>query len=128
MRGTLGSPHSLLTAMHLPLLLSVFTVTTGMTAGQVAGIKHTTYTKAVHDYLDRLAPASKNAILHELMGPTVGSDVSLYGSPHGSILIRFFFLFSHLAGGHGSGRPRSRSSRVYCILGQGWLSCVSYVA
>jgi len=65
--------------MHLPLLLSVFAVTNGVTAIQVAGIKDTSHTKTVDEYLDRLAPASKNAILHELMGPTVGSDVSLYG-------------------------------------------------
>jgi hypothetical protein len=65
--------------MYLPLLLSVFAVTSGATANQVSGIKHTSRSKAVHDYLDLLAPASKNAILHELMGPTVGSDVSTYG-------------------------------------------------
>jgi hypothetical protein len=67
--------------MLLPLLqvLSVFAVINDVTANQAAGTKHTSHTKAVHDYLDRLAPASKNAILHELMGPTVGSDVSSYG-------------------------------------------------
>jgi hypothetical protein len=80
--------------MHLPLLLSVFAVTNGVTANQVAGIKHTNHTKAVHDYLDRLAPASKNAILHELMGPTVGSDVSSYRSPHDSILTSSFSFFT----------------------------------
>ena len=62
--------------MHLPLLLSVFAVAIGVAASQFAGIKHTSNTRAVHDYLDRLAPASMNAILHELMGPTVGSDVN----------------------------------------------------
>lgn len=62
--------------MHLPLLLSVFAATNGAAANRFAGIQHTSNTRAVHDYLDRLAPASKNAILHELMGPTVGSDVS----------------------------------------------------
>jgi hypothetical protein len=76
---TLRSTPILLIAMHLPLLLSVFAVTNVVTANQVAGIKHTSHTKAVHDYLDRLSPASKNAILHELMGPSVGSDVSTYG-------------------------------------------------
>ena len=60
--------------MYPPLLLSVFAVASG-----VAGVKHTSHSKAVHDYLDRLAPASKNAILHEMMGPTVGSDVSTDG-------------------------------------------------
>lgn len=65
--------------MHLPLLLSVFAVTSGVTANHAAGIKHTGHSKAVHDYLDRLALASNNAVLHELMGPTVGSDVSTYG-------------------------------------------------
>jgi hypothetical protein len=65
--------------MHFPLLLSALAVTNGVAASQVAGIKHTSHTEAVHDYLDRLAPASKNAILHGLMGPTVGSDVSSYG-------------------------------------------------
>ena len=65
-------------AMHLLLLLSVFTLANGVvaTGNQFPGFKHTTNTKAVHDYLDRLAPASKNAILYELMGPKVGSDVS----------------------------------------------------
>jgi hypothetical protein len=76
MRVALSSSLVLLVAMHLPLLLSVFAAVNSVTANQVPGIKHTSHTKAVHDYLDRLAPASKNAILHELMGPTVGSDVS----------------------------------------------------
>lgn len=77
MRGASRSFPIVLIAMLLPLLLSVFAFINGVAADQVAGIKHTSHTKAVHDYLDRLAPASKNAILHELMGPTVGSDVSL---------------------------------------------------
>jgi glucoamylase len=64
--------------MHLPLILSAFAVAIGVAANQFAGIKHTCNTKAVDDYLDRLAPASMNAILHELMGPTVGSDVNLF--------------------------------------------------
>jgi len=64
--------------MHLPLLHSVFALAIGVIADQFSGIKHTAHIKAVHDYLDRLAPASKNAILHKLMGPAVGSDVSSY--------------------------------------------------
>jgi len=83
--------------MLLPLLLSVF-VANGVTAGHCAGIKHTSHAGAVHDYLDRLAPASKNAILHELMGPTVGSDVSsnhLADDPHVFDTDEFeFFLLS----------------------------------
>jgi hypothetical protein len=62
--------------MHLPLIPSVFAVAIGVAVNQFAGIKHTGNTMAVHDYLDRLAPASMDAILHELMGPTVGSDVN----------------------------------------------------
>lgn len=79
MRVALRTFPILLVSMHLPLLLSIFALTNGVTANQVAGIKHTSHAKAVHDYLDRLAPASKDAILHKLMGPTVGSDVSSYG-------------------------------------------------
>jgi hypothetical protein len=63
--------------MNLPLL-SVLALANRVMAVQFSGIKHTTHTKAVHDYLERLAPASKNAILHELMGPTVGSNVVSY--------------------------------------------------
>jgi hypothetical protein len=92
MRVPLRSPPILLIPMHLSLILSVFVVTNGVTANQVAGIKHTSHTNAVHDYLDRLAPASKNAILHELMGPTVGSDVGLYRRPYDSILMSFPFF------------------------------------
>jgi hypothetical protein len=42
------------------------------------GVKHTGNTTAVRDFLDRLVPASKNVILHELLGPKVGSDVNSY--------------------------------------------------
>ena len=94
MRVALRPSPILLIAMHLPLLLSVFAVTNGVTANQVAGIKNTSHTNAVHYYLYRLAPASKNAILHELMGPTVGSDVNSYGSPHDSILMSSFPFFT----------------------------------
>jgi hypothetical protein len=79
MRVALKSSPILFKAMHLPLLLSVFAVANGVTAIQVPGIKHTSHTKSVHDYLDRLALTSKNVILQELMGPTVGSDVSSDG-------------------------------------------------
>lgn len=65
--------------MYLPLLLSLFAVTNGVTANQVARIKPTSHTNAVHDYLDRLTFVSKDAILHKLMGPTVGFDVSTCG-------------------------------------------------
>jgi glucoamylase len=80
--------------MHLPLLISLFAVANRVAANQFPGIKHTSNTRAVHDYLDRLAPASKNAILHELMGPTVGSDVSshlLADHPMRLILTNFLY-------------------------------------
>lgn len=94
--------------MLLFLLLSAFTVANGVVANQFPRIKHTTNTRAVHDYLDRLVPASKNAILYELMGPKVGSDVN--SCPHAyhlmcSILTSYFFF--HLARGHCSHRSRS---------------------
>jgi len=47
-------------------------------ATRFIGIKHTSNSRAVHDYLDRLVPASKNTLLHELMGPKLGADVSPY--------------------------------------------------
>ena len=105
--------------MHLPLIPLVFAVATGVAANQFAGIQHTSDTRAVHDYLDRLAPASMNAILHELMGPTVGSDVNsclLADHLESSVLTSFCF---YPARGHGSRRARSRTPRVFCILGQG---------
>ena len=81
--------------MHLPLIPLVFAVATGVAANQFAGIQHTSDTRAVHDYLDRLAPASMNAILHELMGPTVGSDVNsclLADHLESSVLTSFFSI------------------------------------
>jgi hypothetical protein len=100
----------LLIAMHLPFLLSVFVVAKGVRANQSPGIKHTSHTGAVHDYLDLLVPASKNAILHELMGPTVGSDVNpspLADDLTRSLLTSIFFFCP--ARGHSSHRARSRT-------------------
>lgn len=56
----------------------VLALADAVAAFRSTGIKHTSNTRVVRDYLDRLVPASKNAILHELMGPTVGSDVNSY--------------------------------------------------
>lgn len=94
--------------MHLPLLISLFAVTNRVTAGQFLGIKRTSNTGAVHDYLDRLAPVSKNTILHELMGPTVGSDVGSHlpaDHPMRSILTSFFCFYT--ARGNSARRARS---------------------
>jgi hypothetical protein len=96
--------------MLLPFLLSVFVVANGVRANQSPGIKHTSHTGAVHDYLDQLVPASKNAILHVLMGPTVGADVNLCPFPDDltrSLLTSI--LFFRPARGHDSRRARSRT-------------------
>jgi hypothetical protein len=64
--------------MHLPLFLFVIYLANAAAAMRYTGIRYTRHTRAVRDYLDRLIPASKNAVLHELMGPAVGSDVNSY--------------------------------------------------
>lgn len=60
------------------LFLLVLALGNVVEATRFLGIKHTRNSRAVHDYLDQLVPASKNALLHELMGPKVGADVSSY--------------------------------------------------
>lgn len=62
--------------MYLPVFILVIALANAPAASQFTGIKHTSKTSAVRDYLDRLIPASKNTVLHELMGPAVGSDVN----------------------------------------------------
>lgn len=64
--------------MHLPLFLFLISLANAAAAIRFTGIRYTSNTRAVRDYLDRLIPASKNAVLHELMGPAVGSDVNSY--------------------------------------------------
>jgi hypothetical protein len=64
--------------MYFSLFLLILTVTSGVAANQFAGLKHTIHTTVVRDYLDYLVPVSKNVLIHELMGPTVGSDVNPY--------------------------------------------------
>ena len=65
--------HSLLFLQILVLALP-----DAVAAIRFTGIKHTSNTRIVRNYLDRLVPTSKNTILHELMGPNVGSDVNSY--------------------------------------------------
>lgn len=79
--------------MHSPLLLSVLTFSTAVAAIRFTGFKHTNSSTAVYDYLDRLAPVSKNTLLHELMGPTVGSDVNSYPYTITSYSLRLTSLF-----------------------------------
>ncbi|KAI0246449.1 Six-hairpin glycosidase-like protein [Lactifluus subvellereus] len=60
--------------MHPPLFLLAFAASIAVAANQFSRIKHTNNTRAVRDYLDRLVPVSKSALVHELMGPTFGFD------------------------------------------------------
>ena len=64
--------------MYSLLLLQflVLALADAMAAIRFTGIKHTSNTTVVRHYLDRLVPASKNAILHEMMGPKAGADVN----------------------------------------------------
>ena len=62
--------------MHSPLFLLILALGNLAATMQFTGIKHTTDRRAVHAYLARLVPASKNTLLHRLMGPIVGSEVN----------------------------------------------------
>ena len=94
--GTTNLTLSLRTriAMHLTLFFLVLAAANGVAVNQ---------SKAVRDYLDRLVSVSKNIILNELMGPTVGSDVSLYPPPIDvdqppRSALTFPFFFNHSQG------------------------------
>jgi len=67
-----------LTTMYSLLFLQIFVlaIADAVVAIRFTGIKPTNNTRVVRNYLDRLVPASMNTILHELMGPKVGSDVN----------------------------------------------------
>jgi len=79
MCGVTFDSRPLLTMYSLfSLQFLVLALADAVAAIRFTGVKHTSNTRVVHDFLDRLVPASKNAILHELMGPKVGSDVSSY--------------------------------------------------
>ena len=62
--------------MHPLLFILAVAVTHGLVASHSPSIKRTSNTGAVRDFLEKLLPTSKNALLHELMGPKVGADVS----------------------------------------------------
>src|SRR5579863_356725 len=84
-------------SMHSPLFLLVLTLANAVSAAQFTVVPYSntqTVSKAVRDYLDRLVPATKHTHLHELMGPTVGSDVNPYPhwiSPYVPLLTSLFF-------------------------------------
>lgn len=58
------------------LLILAAAVAQGATAGYSPSIKRTKNSGAVRDYLEKVLPTSKDVLLHELMGPKVGADVS----------------------------------------------------
>lgn len=62
--------------MHALLILAV-AVVHGVAVAKSPSIKRTDNTDAVRDYFEKIVPASKDVLLHELMGPKVGADVSI---------------------------------------------------
>ena len=83
--------------MHSLLFLLLLTLSTAAVAVRFTGFKHTSSSTAVRNYLGRLAPASKNTLLYELMGPTVGSDVNTYPYSITSYALGLTSLFLHLS-------------------------------
>ena len=110
-----------------PLLLILAAVVAhGVTAGYHPIIKRTKNSGAVHDYLEKVLPTSKDVLLHELMGPKIGADVSCCHSPLNRTHI-MLFLFC-LARRYCSHHPRSRNSSIHDVLAQRWLSCILHLA
>jgi hypothetical protein len=57
-------------------LLLILAVAMVAAAANSQSIKRTNNAGAVRDYLEKIVPVSKDVLLHELMGPKVGADVS----------------------------------------------------
>lgn len=66
--------------MHSLLLILVAALAHGVAAGYSPSIKRTNNAGAVRDYLEKVVPTSKDVLLHELMGPKIGADVSYSSS------------------------------------------------
>lgn len=76
--------------LHPLLLILAAAVVHGVAAGYSPSIKRTNNAGAVRDYFEKVLPSSKDVLLHELMGPKVGADVS----SHRTLLTeRYVMLF-----------------------------------
>ena len=96
--------------MHSLLLILAVALAHGVAAGYPPSIKRTNNAGAVRDYLGKVLPTSKDVLLHELMGPKVGADVS-YSSTLCSQNARNVFFVSPVSSFPQSPIPSSQHSR-----------------
>ena len=97
--------------MYSLLLIFVVAVAHGVAAGYSPSIKRTNNAGAVRDYLEKVLPTSKDVLLHELMGPKIGADVSYSPSLCSQSGRNDFFFVSLVSSSPQSPIPSSQHSR-----------------